>query len=159
MTATVVDIHIVLAIMRRQKKIARASKAVRKRNSYSVFVSHATNDKWLATTICEKIESAGASFFRDDRDIDGGDDIPDKIRKAIINSNELLIILTPESIDSAWVMFEAGAAWGRRKKARIVPVLCHVQVDTIPAIIKAKKAIPLNEFDNYLKELKRRVQE
>ena len=47
---------------------------------YQIFVSHATTDKWLARTICEKIEGTGATTFRDDRDISGGDDIPEEIR-------------------------------------------------------------------------------
>jgi hypothetical protein len=48
---------------------------------YQVFVAHATADKWLAKVVCEKIEGTGASTFRDDRDIDGGDDIPEAIRR------------------------------------------------------------------------------
>jgi hypothetical protein len=44
---------------------------------YQVFVSHATADKWLAKAICEKFEATGAATFRDDRDIRGGDDIPE----------------------------------------------------------------------------------
>ncbi|REJ72873.1 MAG: TIR domain-containing protein, partial [Planctomycetota bacterium] len=50
---------------------------------YQVFVSHATADKWLAVTLCEKIEATGATTFRDDQDIDGGDDIPERIRTEI----------------------------------------------------------------------------
>jgi len=38
-----------------------------------------------------------------------------------------------------------------------VPVLCHVTVDAIPDIIEGKKAFQLNEFDQYLKELAKRV--
>jgi hypothetical protein len=34
------------------------------------------------TTICEKIKAAGATTFRDDRDIGGGDDIPEAVRTA-----------------------------------------------------------------------------
>ena len=56
---------------------------------YQVFVSHATADKWLAKTICQKVESAGATTFRDDRDIDGGDDIPEEIRRQIKQSKEI----------------------------------------------------------------------
>jgi hypothetical protein len=33
----------------------------------------------------------------------------------------------------------------------------HVSVDPIPDIIKNKKAIPLNDFDHYLTELRERV--
>ena len=70
-----------------------------KKSPYLVFVSHATADKWLAKTLCEKIEACGAATFRDDRDIQGGDDIPDEIRKKIIRANELLVLLAPGSVD------------------------------------------------------------
>ena len=123
-----------------------------------MFVSHATADKWIATTFCEKIDVLGASRFRDDRDINGGDDIPEEIRRQIKVSRELVILLTPESIDRPWILLEVGAAWGWRKNYRIVPVLCHVTVEAIPDIIKGKKAFHLNEFDHYLKELHKRVQ-
>ena len=124
---------------------------------YQVFVSHATADKWLARVMCEKIEATGAATFRDDRDIDGGDDIPEKIRREIKHSKELVVILSPQSVDRQWVLLEVGVAWGWSKKMRIVPILHHVSVDPIPDIIKAKKALALNDFDNYLLELEKRV--
>ena len=125
--------------------------------AYQVFVSHATADKWLAKTLCEKIEETGAETFRDDRDISGGDDIPDSIRREIIRSNEMLVLITPESVGRTWVHIEVGAAWGRRQGFRIVALLCHVEVDTIPDMIASKKATPLNDFDQYLRELRKRV--
>jgi hypothetical protein len=126
---------------------------------YQVFVSHATADKWLAVTVCEKIEGTGATSFRDDRDIRGGDDIPEEIRRQIKQSNEIVVILTPESVDRQWVTLEVGAAWGWSKKMRILMLMCHVSVDPIPDMIKNKKAIPLNAFEHYLIELKNRVRE
>ncbi|GIW79435.1 MAG: hypothetical protein KatS3mg105_1242 [Gemmatales bacterium] len=124
---------------------------------YQVFVSHATSDKWIAVVFCEKIEAVGASTFRDDRDLNGGDDIPEQIRLQIKQSQELVVLLTPDSVDRPWVLLEVGAAWGSRKDFRIVPVLYHVTVDAIPDIIKGKKAYLLNDFDEYLRELEKRV--
>jgi hypothetical protein len=126
---------------------------------YQVFVSHATADKWLAITVCEKIEGTRATSFRDDRDIRGGDDIPEEIRRQIKQSKEIVVILTPESVDRQWVVLEVGAAWGWSKKLRIIILMCHVSVDPIPDMIKNKKAITLNEFDHYLNELSNRVRE
>ena len=137
-----------------------AKKQSKSRNSsdrlYRIFVSHATADKWLATTLCEKLESAGATTFRDDRDIDGGDDIPERLRREISRSRELVVLVTPESINRPWVLLEVGGAW--LKGMRITPILCHVTVDRIPDLIKAKKAVPINEFDAYLESLRRRLQ-
>ena len=135
-----------------KKRVKRASKP-----KYQVFVSHASDDKWIATTFCEKIEAVGATTFRDDRDINGGDSIPEAIRTEIQRSSELVVLLTPESVHRPWVLLEIGAAWGRRRDYRIVPILCHVTFDAIPDIIKGKKAFHLNEFDQYLKELEKRV--
>ena len=122
-----------------------------------VFVSHATADKWLATTICEKIEACGATTFRDDRDIDGGDDIPDRIRDELQSATELVVLLTPDSVDRPWVLLEIGAFWGNQEPRRIVPILCHAPIEKIPGMIKSKKAIHLNEFDQYLTELRNRM--
>jgi hypothetical protein len=82
----------------------------RSSKNYVVFLSHATADKWLAKTLCEKIESVGAQTFRDDRDIAGGDDIPDSIRDAIEQCNEIVVLLTPASVNRTWVLMEIGAA-------------------------------------------------
>ena len=129
-----------------------------KGNPYQVFVSHATTDKWIAKTICEKIEAIGAATFRDDRDIDAGEDFPEAIRREIIRSNEMLVLLTPESVGREWVLAEVGAAWGRRQKFKITAVLCHVTVDTIPGMIGSKKAISINALDQYVEELKHRLE-
>jgi hypothetical protein len=125
---------------------------------YLVFVSHATADKWIARMFCEKIEAVGAETFRDDRDINGGEDIPEEIRRQIIRSNEMVVLLTPESVERAWVQNEIGAAWGRRKNARIIAVLCHVGVDAVPGVIGSKKAVSINAFDEYLDDLRQRVE-
>lgn len=135
----------------------RRSKGSGKAPKYQVFISHATADKWLACVICEKIEATGATTFRDDRDIDGGDDIPEEIRRQIKQSREMVVVLSPQSVDRQWVLLEVGIAWGWSKRMRIVPILYHVTIDPIPDIIKAKKALWLNDFDNYLAELAGRV--
>src|SRR5262245_57424035 len=110
---------------------------------YKVFLSHATADKWLATVLCEKIEATGAVTFRDDRDILGGDDIPEEIRRQIKQSQEVVVLLTPQSVGRQWVTLEVGAAWGWSTRTRIVVVRNHVSVDPIPDMIKNKKSIDL----------------
>lgn len=134
-----------------------ARKRTNNSKPYQVFVSHATADKWLATTICEKIEASGATTFRDDRDIDGGDDIPERIRTEIKRSRELVVLLTPDSAGRSWILLEVGAAWGWSKTMRITPIMCHVDVDPIPGMIKSKKAVHINDCPAFLLELKARV--
>lgn len=143
--------------MGKRRKHKGRSQVIGRRRRYRVFLSHATADKWIATTLCEKIEAAGADTFRDDRDIKGGDDIPDEIRRELNCSQELVVLLTPDSVGRPWVLLEVGGFWAKRKNARIVAVHCHVNVDTIPDMIKSKKAMSINEFDSYLAEVAGRI--
>lgn len=144
-------------MVRKRERNARRSTSGRNRPGYQVFVSHATADKWVAKVICEKIEKTGASTLRDDRDIDGGDDIPEEIRQQIKRSHEMVVLLTPESVGREWVLLEVGAAWGWRKNFRIVAILDHVGTDRIPEHIKSKKAIRINDLDQYIREVSSRV--
>jgi len=108
--------------------------------------------------MCHYLDAIGAKTFRDDRDIDGGDDIPESIRQAIKQSDELVVLLTPNSVNRPWVNLEVGAAWGWAR-LRIVAVLYNVSIDPIPAIMKSKKAIALNDFDQYVQEVAKRVKD
>lgn len=143
--------------MAKKSLSSRPAKRVSGTKPYQVFVSHATADKWIAKLLCEKIEATGATSFRDDRDIQGGDDIPEEIRRQIKQSREMIVLLTPASVGRQWVVLEVGAAWGSSKRMRIVMLMYHVSVDPIPDMIKNKKAVSLNEIDRYLSELARRV--
>lgn len=105
--------------------------------------------------MCEKLDATGAAVFRDDRDIDGGDNIPKKIRAAIKKSEEVVVLLTPASVGRQWVNIEIGAAWVFGDLKRITVVLYGVSVDdpTFPQILKDVKAVPLNDFDQFVIEV------
>src|SRR5712691_7779974 len=124
------------------------------RNRHLVFVSHATYDKFLARVICERLEANGIATYRDDRDVEGGDSIPESIRKAIEQCDEVSVLLTPQSIQRQWVLLEIGIAIGLGK--RIVPLLYHVPTDSIPESIRSNRAFDLNEFDSYLSDVVKR---
>jgi hypothetical protein len=123
---------------------------------YSVFISHSTNDRWIAKQIANLVEQAGPiSTFLDERDIIVGDSIPESIRTNIQQCNEFLVLLTKNSINRPWVLIEISAAWGQDK--RIIAIIDKVQPREMPEIILPHKAIDLNDFDQYIKQLKERV--
>lgn len=139
-----------------KKKVASTVKPIVQKGSltsddYVVFVSHATYDKWIAQVICEKIESLGIKTWRDDRDIDGGDKIPEAIRKAIASCSEVAVLLTPKSIDRPWVLLEIGMAIGQDK--RIVPLFYHIEPDGVPAVTQDSRGFHLHELEQYLTNL------
>ena len=130
----------------------------RSRKQYFVFVSHSAKDRWIAKQVASLIEKTGGygvKTFLDEKDIEGGEAIPDSIRRSIRECNEFLVLLSRYSIDRPWVLIEMGAAWGLRKY--IVAIIDKVTPEEMPDIISPYKAIDLNDFDKYLDQLCRRV--
>jgi hypothetical protein len=76
---------------------------------------------------------------------------------------ELLVLLTPWSVERNWVWVEIGAA--RALNLRIVAVLYGITLDQIEherggkTFLGAKNATDMNDLETYLLELKRRVRE
>jgi hypothetical protein len=142
---------------RRRPQQSRGSAPSQAGAPYQVFISHATADKWLARTLCERLEGVGATTFRDDRDIGGGDDIPQEIFRQIRQSQEFLVLLTPASVNRPWILLEVGAACGRDPPPRIIVIRYYVETDNIPSMIQSKKGFHLNELEAYLEEVASRV--
>ena len=128
---------------------------------FHVFLSCAGTDLFVARMcaklIKERSQGAAATFLYD-KSIEGGQAIPDEVRRSIQECDEFLLLLTPDSVNRQWVMIELGAALAFEK--RIVAILHHIGPKKIPEIMQSKKAFNLNDFDSlYLKELLHRVRD
>jgi len=89
--------------------------------------------------------------FLDEKDIHGGESIPESIRTKIRECNEFLVLLSRYSIDRQWVLVEVGAAWGLQK--HIVAIADKITPEEMPEITRSHKALDLNDFDQYVEEL------
>jgi len=124
-------------------------------SGYRVFVSHATYDKFIARMLCRLFDDAGLTTFRDDRDIEGGDRIPEAIMEEIRNCDEFCVLLTPESIARQWVIMEIAMAAVLQK--RIVPIFCHVEPSAAPDIIRDNRGYPLDQVEDYITDITQRA--
>lgn len=126
-----------------------------------VFISHSSRDTWVARQIAAHIESLGAATFLDEANIRVGDDFQEEIRTALECADELVVLLTPWSLDRAFVWAEIGGAWVRR--IRIVGLLHGVSTSELqqrpatPIILTSRDLIALNDFDQYLVQLAGRL--
>jgi TIR domain len=125
-----------------------------KTKAYVVFISHSSRDAWIAGQIGEEIEALGAKKWLDKHDLQGGDEVLNKIIAGIRASREVILLLSPESVKSHWVSIEIGAALGRRK--RVTPILYNLSPREMGPL-QGIKAIRLNDFDDFLIELKGRI--
>jgi hypothetical protein len=126
---------------------------------YLIFISHSSKDRWIAKQTAAIIERRakrhGVRTFLDERDIKGGDSIPETILATLRDCQEFTILLSPESIFRQWVLVELGAALGLQKY--VVPITLNVKPADIPDIIRMTKAYELDDLDDYVRDLVHRV--
>jgi len=132
-------------------------------SGWVVFISHSGVDTWVAKQIARGIETCGAAPFLDEANIAVGEDFEDRIRDALYQAKELLVLLTPWSITRPYVWAEVGAAWFRR--IPIIGVLHGLTAGDIqsnpgiPVIIKRRDFIDLNDVEKYLDQLRLRLRQ
>lgn len=83
-----------------------------------IFISHATEDAVIASTLSDELESQGIGTWLASRDVGIGTNYAAEIVRAVNNAQYLLVILSPASIESPHVRREVSIAIDRH-----VPVL------------------------------------
>jgi len=108
------------------------------------------------------IEECGSEVFLDVNDIETGDEFRSKIRAEIIDSDELVALLTPFSRQRTWLWNEIGVAWGHQK--RIVAITYGMTVADLDnedgggrGVLEGYQFRGLNDFETYLHELRERI--
>ena len=133
----------------------------RRGGSLKVFISHSSTDLWIARQIAKEIMALGAGTFLDEGDIAHGDDFDAEILKAEEQCDELLVLLTPWSLNRPYIWLEIG--YFRRSGKRIVGVLHGLTVTEIsgdpriPNLLKRLDMVDLNGLDTYLAQLRKRA--
>jgi hypothetical protein len=93
-----------------------------------LFISHSSEDQDLVNALTTLIDSAlqvlpnTMRCTSDPRfNLVPGEDVPQKLRCDLSDSNVVVGLLTPSSVTSSYVLMELGAAWGFNH--RVIPVL------------------------------------
>ena len=130
-------------------------------NEHLVFVSHASEDTWVARQIAREITEAGAKVFLDEANIKIGDKFEEDIRNFLNIADELVVLFTPWALGRPFVWAEIGAAWSRN--IPIVIVLHGISISEfiarpeLPIFLKNRDMIKLNGVDQYFPQLRMRV--
>src|ERR1041385_7667216 len=120
-----------------------------------VFLSHSSKDKWIARRIADDLDKIGVTSFLDEKDITTGESIDESIRVHLGGSNDFLLLLSPASIASHWVLIELGGALALKK--RVIPILVYVGVNDVPKAISLKLARDISDIEKYYEELASRT--
>jgi hypothetical protein len=125
-----------------------------------VFISHSSQDTWVAKQIAKEVIECGATPFLDEADIEVGDDFEERIRDFLNRAHELVVLLTPWALERPYVWAELGVAWGRGLP--IVALLHGLTAGELqarpgtPVFLKGRDMIQLNDVATYLSQLRKR---
>ncbi len=90
-------------------------------NKANVFLSYASADYVYADLVKTKLNAESIGVWMDQDGLHAGEEWRNGIDAGIIKSNAVLVILTPEACNSAYVTYEWAFALGRKKK--VIPLL------------------------------------
>jgi hypothetical protein len=122
------------------------------RPDVKVFISYTQQDRQIAIRLSKALRNAGFQAVIDQNTILIGDNIEEKIREGIKDSQFFVIILSTASVDSSWIEKELNLA--RSMSKLIIPVL--VEKVTVPESIADIQYADLSEdFESGFSVLRR----
>lgn len=123
-----------------------------------IFISHASEDSGIAEEFANMFKEKNIKTFVSNLDILAGTDWDKQLREEIYKSDELLLILSPKSNNSKWVMIEVGAAWILGKP--ITPAVMYTNVKSTPEPIKkfqARSILTISEREKIVEDIVKRI--
>ena len=122
--------------------------------AYRVFISATLKDTDLARDLSRRLKEVGVEVHSVGN-VAAGESISGKIIRALNDVDEVLVLLTDNSVTSSWLMYEMGAASSLRK--RVTPVIVGLEKSELPSIIKSMKYIKYPDLSKYISDLERRA--
>ena|SRR6266568_5699825 len=102
---------------------------------YDVFLSYSTKDSAWASEFADALSQAGLHGWFDVAALPPGERRQEKIQAALRASKTLVLILSPQSVESPWTFFQLGAALADQK--RIIPVVTgDVELTKMPMLLR-----------------------
>lgn len=126
---------------------------------YQVFLSYASADKEIAQRIVDELCQRGVSVWFGAYELQVGDSIAKAIEDAISASDYLVVLLSPNSVNSVWVRNELAAALSGDLSARDITLLPVVIADCeIPLLLRSYQYLDLRrDFEGGVARLVKQI--
>ena len=126
-----------------------------KQADLQVFISHSSRDHDIALSLIELLQAALGLKVQEIRctSIDGyrlepGAQTDHVLKEEVLQAKTFIGLITPNSLVSAYVLFELGARWGGQKKT--VPLLAGLGPEALQGPLKNINAVSANEVGSLL---------
>lgn len=115
-----------------------------------VFINYSRKDEGLATKLVASLEAAGLDAWFKKREILPGDNWAEKIGQGLKESNAMVVLLSPDALESDDVQSNISYALGEKAFShRLIPVLVgdsnDFPLNRVPWILNRLKTITLQK--------------
>lgn len=122
----------------------------------SVYLSYVQEDKPWVEAIAEALRNQGVSLVSDNWDIKAGESWREKLDAALRQSETIVLLLGPKSVEKPAFFFELGAALAMKK--RIIPIFSEgVERSKIPVLPLHVRSLVRKEPQETAEEVARAV--
>ena len=124
--------------------------------AHKVFISASHKDRDLARDLEHRLQDVGVPVTYSELILSAGSSNEKDFMKLLKSADEIIVILSTNSVDNFWTMYEIGAASSLRKK--VTPVVVGLEDKELPPVIKQLGHIRYDELSDYISKLERTAQ-
>jgi len=118
--------------------------------TYDIFLSYSNKDRAVASVIGDKLQEVKALVFMALQSGTAGAAFTEALKRSLLGSHEMWIILSPNSLKSEWVPALLGAAWVLGKK--LVFLLHCCDAPQIPTKLRDLRCVDVSRVEELIKE-------
>jgi nucleoside 2-deoxyribosyltransferase len=124
-----------------------------------VYISSSSRDADLAHDLAKRLDKSGLKVIAPTpaEGVNELEYISVRIREALRTADEVIMILTKNSVDSQWLLFEMGYATSLGK--HVTPLIQGIEPKELPEIIKQMEYVKYADLDQYISKLQQHVKE
>ncbi len=109
-----------------------------------VYLSYPQNRRELAEDIVTQLREHGVDAGDLNDSIAAGEDIRSRLKDSIRQSQAMIALVTPESLDSDWLSYEIGLAEGLERL--VIPILVDVSPESLPGRLATTKRLRVSDL-------------
>lgn len=110
-----------------------------------IFFSYAAADQADAQRLLNAFSKQPNIQVFTTQTLSAGENWMPKLQQALSECDLFVVLLSPNSLDSNWVLSEIGAAWGLNKP--IIPVVTQPELqDKLPLVLRGISSINFKDF-------------
>jgi len=127
--------------------LTKQTKKKKVRRALRIFLSYANADSGYASQLHRLLSQRLNLRIFTQKELSAGEDWRSKLKRELVQCDLFVVLLSPNAVQSAWVLQELGGAWMLDKP--IISVVTDPYVlDKIPIVLRKDLMIDIDELEN-----------